>query len=245
MVDVNLEAVDGDSFPQDLFLSLRVGDQQKFAKAGSTRSYKFAPTQSGAEKKMGKLEIYRRVGVANMSLDQERMQGVHEMSVKVDDQRLSSELKYRVSLNGEVPSSPTGPASPQAAAKRSEKVSAAREYLNQHQLEQRLADAMQAVLRERPEDPGAFIAARLASGTGMTKKVADAPLPPQVPSAAANPQSATAAHEAEDVGIALSLDIADDYPLNSAADPIMPSSLMIGPGMCTYANVGRPAVMFC
>ncbi|OLP90720.1 Dynein alpha chain, flagellar outer arm [Symbiodinium microadriaticum] len=197
MVDISLQAVDGDSLPKDLFLSLRVGEQQKFSKANCSRTYKFP---SSADRRYGKLELYRRVGVSSVSLDGESFQGAHEMAIQVEescsvsgkDERIpNKEVKYRLCLGGSAslpsPTNEAAKAQPDPAKQTSTKetkVVQAREYLQQHQLEQRLSEAMQAVLRERPEDPAAFIAQKLQSKAGVLKKVEE---PVSVPVTAPEP----------------------------------------------------------
>jgi len=306
MVDINLEAVDGDSLPKDLYLSLRVGEQQKFSKANNSgRTFKFA---SPEDKRYGKLEIYRRVGVAAISLDTEKYQEAHELSVPVDDDRVAGrEVKYRFALggNGSLPTSPKATAA-DPAKQVSQKVNLARDYLQKHQLEQRLSDAMQAVLRDQPDDPGAFLAQRLTSGVGIVKK-AEEPLkmmqntqasqpaqsevaqssnaapsqPPaqasSAPAASVEPPAPAPAQSAPveapapvpassmpamapvvapapapassmpamDMEVKLDLPMPRDYPMPTMADkdPISTATLMIGPGMCSYANIGRPGIM--
>ncbi|CAE7926617.1 ODA11 [Symbiodinium sp. KB8] len=186
MVDISLQAVDGDSLPKDLFLSLRVGEQQKFSKANCSRTYKFP---SSADRRYGKLELYRRVGVSSVSLDGESFQGAHEMAIQVEEK--ARQVKYRLCLGGSAslpsPTNEAAKAQPDPAKQTSTKetkVVQAREYLQQHQLEQRLSEAMQAVLRERPEDPAAFIAQKLQSKAGVLKKVEE---PVSVPVTAPEP----------------------------------------------------------
>ncbi|CAE8660181.1 unnamed protein product, partial [Polarella glacialis] len=323
MVDVTLEAVNGDALPKDLYLSLRVGEQQKFAKAGVARTYKFG-NAPGADKRYGKLEIYRRIGVASVSLDPEKVQGTHELCVQVEDPRLEgNEVKYRLCLGASSTAAHPQASPDKAAGGHVEKVNAAKEYLAHHQLEMRLSEAMQAVLRERPEDPGAFLAKKLQSSAGTLRKV-DEPMksaPPAVPAAPpalaqhdaepapaaevlkanphyiksappappasiepapaaevlkANPHYVKSAPPAPPASIepapaaevlkanphyvksappappaaavatksfVLDMPMAYPYPLPSHCDPIMPATLMIGAGMCCYANIGRPAVM--
>ncbi|CAE7817106.1 ODA11 [Symbiodinium microadriaticum] len=340
MVDISLQAVDGDSLPKDLFLSLRVGEQQKFSKANCSRTYKFP---SSADRRYGKLELYRRVGVSSVSLDGESFQGAHEMAIQVEEK--ARQVKYRLCLGGSAslpsPTNEAAKAQPDPAKQTSTKetkVVQAREYLQQHQLEQRLSEAMQAVLRERPEDPAAFIAQKLQSKAGVLKKVEEpvsvpvtAPEPPKLepkaqppakqeheaaaPAAAApastsapaapvpapapaEPKAAKAPVEAPkaqakepaapaptpkpaaaaptpkpaapaaapaaplarpvqaapvaakplaqpEVRVNLAMPSLADYPLpdNNFADPISSATLMIGDGMCGFANIGRPAVM--
>mmetsp|Transcript_7769 Transcript_7769/g.17930 ORF Transcript_7769/g.17930 Transcript_7769/m.17930 type:complete len:329 (-) Transcript_7769:202-1188(-) len=326
MVDISLQAVDGDSLPKDLYLSMRVGEQQKFSKANCSRTYKFP---ASPDRRYGKLELYRRIGVSTLSLDGEHFQGTHEMAIQVEDDRVpNKEVKYRFCLGGagNLPAAPTNEGGQSEPAKQTtEKVTQAREYLQHHQLEQRLSEAMQAVLRERPEDPAAFIAQKLQSKAGVLKKVeepvvvaeapqakpeppkaepaptkpkeepaasppkeaapqpaAPAPTPSQAPASATTPAPApvpapvaepkkeeplkaapapTPAPPApapaqaspavavqplvQPQTVELALPSFEDYPLpaSSFADPISSATLMIGDGMCSFANIGRPAVM--
>lgn len=171
-MEIGLEAVGGGSLPKDLYVSLRVGEAQKFMKANADRSYKF-PASAVAERKYAKLEMYRRVGVCSLGIEPERMQGTHEIAVPIDEGvKDVKEVRYKVNVNS-VGGAPRVPETPSADKGLDGRVASAKAYLDQHQLEQRLAEAMMAVLRERPEDPGKFIAEKLASGAGMLKKVAD------------------------------------------------------------------------
>jgi len=69
-----------------------------------------------------------------------------------------------------------------------EKVKVAKAYLDKHHLELRLAEAMQAVLKDRPADPGSFIAERLVKNAHMITHLPkqqdkELELPPEVPKA--------------------------------------------------------------
>lgn len=257
MVDINLEAVDASSLPQDLYLSLRVGDSQKFAKASHARNYKFA---TAGERRHAKLELYRRVGVTSFSIDSGKLQGTHELTLPVDDSRIAGgQVAYRLKLDGAVPEAHQAPAPAPAPAVTEEKtksindkVAQAKEYLAKHQLEQRLAEAMQAVLRERPEDPAAFIAQRLNSGAGMMKKVEE-PAPAVVEEKpAATPAPVETAPPAATRAPAVVTKNPLPLPKPSAAYPLPtpkvdypfpPMTLMVTNGMMHFASIGRPAVM--
>jgi len=238
MVEIGLEAVDNDLMPKDLYLSLRIGEQQKFAKASTSRAYKFAQS-AVAERRYAKLEIYRRVGICSVSIDMEKVKGTHEIAVPVDDPRLcENEVRYRITMepaaSEKIRAAPTAPEPPLSSQDKplakdpSAKVLAAREYLEKHQLEQRLSEAMQAVLRERPEDPGAFVAQKLASGAGIMRKVPDAA-----------PEAAPLA-EAEAEAPTRPLAPAVPRPL---ADPILPAALMVSAGHVGFSSARGPCLM--
>lgn len=179
MVHISLEAIETSAVPKDLFISLRVGDVQKFAKAAASKTYKF-PAAAVGDRRYGKIEVYRRIGICSVMIDPSTLQGAHEISVPLDDERLPN-LKYRFNLDdGEAPVLPNSADKPTQESPVIDdkplkdlhgRVKAAKEYLDKHQLEMRLSEAMQAVLRERPEDPGAFVASKLVNRAGMVTKV--------------------------------------------------------------------------
>lgn len=189
MVEITLAAVDGNTVPKDLYLSLRIGEMQKFSKAYTARGYKFSASAVG-ERRYAKLELYKRVGMCSLGLDQS-LKGTHEISVPVDDSRIDGKVvRYHVNLGGTDTEVSTNFDRPPADPT-DEKLMAAREYLDMQQIEHRISDAIQAVLRERPEDAGEFVANMLMSGAGRLKKVDDG-RPPRAATAPAVPGSKVA-----------------------------------------------------
>lgn len=179
MVELKLEPLDGE-LDRDFYVSVRVGEVQKLSRISSSRSYKF-PASAAADRKFGKIEIFKKIGGASVGIVPESHNGVdQQVSLQLDD---NSEVKFKVSLSGEggklQPGQKSQPPEDKARAKEvNPKVQAAKSYLEMHNLEMRLSEAMQAVLREKPEDPAAFVAERLAKSAGMvqrTPKVEQAP----------------------------------------------------------------------
>lgn len=177
MVEITFDAVAAHAVPKDLYLSMRIGETQKFAKAHQSKIFKF-PGASVNERRWAKLEIYKRVGVCSLDVEPAKLQGTHEVMVQVDDNRIADNMmKYHVNV------------SPSTGTKRSvyeeerldshgeamnDKVLSAHDYLDKYQLEQRISDAMRAVLRDRPEeDPGVLVANMLLSGAGKLTKIDD------------------------------------------------------------------------
>merc|ERR1740130_563806 len=72
-------------------------------------------------------------------------------------------MRFRLDLGGSKEIMNEKPTVTPSKADMKPRIAAAKEYLESHQLEVRLSEAMMAVLRERPEDPAQFIAKRLAS----------------------------------------------------------------------------------
>lgn len=187
-----MEASEGCAVPKDLFLSLRVGDVQKFSKAGASKTYKF-PAAAIGDRRYGKIEIYKRIGICSVMIDPGTLQGAHEISVPLDDDRLPN-LRYRFNLAGEAMPEPKQEnllVDDKPLKDLNGRVKVAKEYLDKHQLEMRLSEAMQAVLRERPEDPGAFVADKLVNRAGMVTKI-NPNVPPAEKASAPPREEATA-----------------------------------------------------
>jgi len=202
MVELKLEPLNGD-LDRDYYVSVRVGEVQKLSRISTSRSYKF-PASAVVDRKFGRIEIFKKVGgaavgiIPSSDMDQ-------QVCLQLDD---NSEVKFKVSLSGEggkALRSQSQPPEDKARAKEvSPKVQAAKSYLEMHNLEMRLSEAMQAVLRDKPEDPAAFVAERLQKSAGMvqkTPKVEQAPAAEQAPTtlpATANaPAPPSAAKQAE------------------------------------------------
>eukprot|EP00929_Paragymnodinium_shiwhaense_P066470 TRINITY_DN33343_c0_g1_i1.p2 TRINITY_DN33343_c0_g1~~TRINITY_DN33343_c0_g1_i1.p2 ORF type:complete len:156 (+),score=50.69 TRINITY_DN33343_c0_g1_i1:82-549(+) len=66
-MEVILETQDADRLPKDCYLSVRIGDSQKLARAAPCKSYKFPPNVGGG-KRWGKIEILKRVSVGALLL---------------------------------------------------------------------------------------------------------------------------------------------------------------------------------
>mmetsp|Transcript_38139 Transcript_38139/g.89423 ORF Transcript_38139/g.89423 Transcript_38139/m.89423 type:complete len:655 (+) Transcript_38139:82-2046(+) len=177
MVDITLGTVNTD-LSKDLFLSLRVSDVQKFAKVSATKGYKF-PASAVADKKYGRLEVYRRIGSSNIAIDPAVVQGLHELVVPVEDPTMPN-LTFRYEMRKvDASTLQEKPNKPDLSVKQQE----VQEYLVKHQIEQQMLEAMQALLRERPDDPATFISQRLLSGAGKSTKVDDPAAQVPVPNA--------------------------------------------------------------
>mmetsp|Transcript_5778 Transcript_5778/g.9936 ORF Transcript_5778/g.9936 Transcript_5778/m.9936 type:complete len:509 (-) Transcript_5778:95-1621(-) len=164
MVDINLGTVSAD-VPKDLFVCLRIGDVQKFAKASVTKGYRF-PATAVADKRYGRLEIFQRIGSTSILIDPELSQGQHELTVPLQHNDVPN-LTFRYHAAGPGGGSIGNPKESLNATQLE-----AQEYLVKHQVELQMFEAMQALLSERPSDPAAFIAQRLLSGAARTTKVA-------------------------------------------------------------------------
>lgn len=174
MTEFVVEPLTATDLPGDVFVSLRVGDVQKLSKLGPGKSYKFPPAALKG-RKYGKLELFRRVGSCSIAVDEASANSVQEVCMP----EVSEDMKLRVCMSG-----------PKQAPKldfdQNPKVHAAKEYLDKHHLELRLAEVMQAVLRERPENPAEFISQKLLGNAHMVSTVphkpnSQVPQPPPTP----------------------------------------------------------------
>lgn len=159
MVELRLDAQEG-SLSKDMYVAVRVGDVQKLSKVGASKSYKF-PTTAAKGRRYGKIELFRRVGSSSISIDQENVANIQEVTIqdKENPFRFQVHLANGVDIEKRAEKKDDG----------NPKVAAAKAYLDKHHLELRLAEAMQSVLRERPDDPAAYVAAKLQSNAGMVQ----------------------------------------------------------------------------
>eukprot|EP00927_Polykrikos_kofoidii_P047241 TRINITY_DN4134_c0_g6_i1.p1 TRINITY_DN4134_c0_g6~~TRINITY_DN4134_c0_g6_i1.p1 ORF type:complete len:439 (+),score=77.90 TRINITY_DN4134_c0_g6_i1:78-1319(+) len=179
MADIFLGMDESEPVMKDLFVALKIGDTQKFSKASAGKMYKFTEKSVG-ERRFGKLEIYKRVGVHSVAIAPELVKGAAEFSVSVSDLS-SDQLKFYMEVNpGEGVEAKKPP--PEGYKNTAERAQEVKDYLEKHQLEMRLSEAMQCALREKPADPGAFIAEKLSSRVGMIT-----PVPSRPPTAAQDP----------------------------------------------------------
>jgi hypothetical protein len=157
MVELKVNSLNWQDFGKDYYVSVRVGEVQKLSRMAGHRAYKFAKSAVGT-RRYGKIEVFKRVGAGSVCLEGDGVGG--EVTINCE----AKPLKLDVQVSG-------GPGKEDSQVKGSEelneKAKAAKEYLEDHHLELRLSEAMQAVLREKPEDPGAFIAKRLSENIGL------------------------------------------------------------------------------
>lgn len=148
-------------------MSVRIGDNQKLSKAG-TRSFKFPKALVG-QHRFGKIDIYRRLGGSSVVIDEAAVDCTQEVSIPCDG--FGEDLKFRVELTPPEAVEKVIALQSNLSKLKESRVTDAMGYLENHNIEMRLSDAMQACLRERPEDPAQFIAVRLLQNRGLFKKI--------------------------------------------------------------------------
>lgn len=158
MVQLRLQPVKEATVPSDCFVSVRLGQTQKLSKLDGLRSYRFPHT---GDVRYGKIEIFRRIGVASVDMYQS-FGTSRELNINCFDHEFA-ELGLNVMVDAEEKEKKQVQAKLKEAEndKIAAKVKSAKDYLNKHGLEVQLSEAMQDILRERPENPAQFLAAQL------------------------------------------------------------------------------------
>jgi len=160
MVELKLEALDFETLsPNDTYVAVRVGESQKLSRLSAVRNFKF-PKNVVGDRKYGKVDVFKRVGTGSVSIRNDGDSASQELALDCQ----GANMKFRVTLGGDTvpsdkPAKEAGPA-----------VAEAKNYLMQHNLEMVLAECMQAVLRERPANPTAFIANKLNQSQGNYRR---------------------------------------------------------------------------
>jgi len=149
---------------------VRVGDTQKLSRLAGQRVYRFP--QAG-DRRYGKIEVFKRIGACSVDLDSEI--GSRDIRINTDGFGLL-DMAVNVMGSEKAAASKVEPMDPEK--KPGGKVKEAKEYLSKHRLEVRLSEAMQAVLRERPDDPETFLAQKLLAGKKLQPLDSAPPAPP-------------------------------------------------------------------
>jgi len=156
-----LDSTEVAGMPGECFISVRIGDNQKLSRLSSSRVFKFP---KAGDRRYGKIEVFRRIGACSVDVDPDN-KDLRELTINCGEAGFGT-LGLTVAVTGEGP--PEQLAEEPGKAQKgpgNDRVKAAKEYLTRHGLEVRLSEAMQAVLRARPEDPAEFIAAKLLGST--------------------------------------------------------------------------------
>eukprot|EP00927_Polykrikos_kofoidii_P009077 TRINITY_DN13766_c1_g2_i3.p1 TRINITY_DN13766_c1_g2~~TRINITY_DN13766_c1_g2_i3.p1 ORF type:complete len:313 (+),score=68.63 TRINITY_DN13766_c1_g2_i3:63-1001(+) len=150
MVELCVDLNDCHTANEDIFVSVRVGEFQKLTRLSQTRTYHFP----NATRRMGKIEIYKRVGCSSFDCNP----SFHEkrnVNVQSNDGSVGC-LGFKVGVSSAKHEQDTASAKPPSV-----KATVAKEYVTRHGIEAQLADAMQALLRELPDNPSEFLAHKL------------------------------------------------------------------------------------
>jgi len=175
MVDLKLCTEAAGDFSKDYYISVRIGEVQKLSHISAARTYKF-PQAAIGDRKYGKIDILRRVGTCTVSINPDT-EPAQAISVNLPDDCPTRILDFRLDVSageGAVkrPAAVAGVEDDKASLKPYRpQMAAAKAYIEKHNIEVRLSEAMQAVIREQPEDPGEFLARKLTKAPFRIVKV--------------------------------------------------------------------------
>lgn len=192
MVEVKLETLGLQSFSKDYYVSVRVGEAQKLARLSASRNFKF-PASAINGRRYGKVELFKRIGSGTVCVDPTMATGANEVEVPgVEEETLRFNAEVWA-LDGSGKKTPKGtPTSPKQKQFGQNTIPDAQkkamDYLDEHHLEVRLADAMQQVLRQRPEDPATFLAEALKKNAPLVKNLPKKVTPSPTPTAKDRPK---------------------------------------------------------
>mmetsp|Transcript_45038 Transcript_45038/g.104330 ORF Transcript_45038/g.104330 Transcript_45038/m.104330 type:complete len:390 (+) Transcript_45038:77-1246(+) len=169
MVELRFESLEADGMPSECYVSVRIGEHQKFSRLSEKRSFKFAqaPKEGRYSSRYGKIEIFRRIGSCGLDVDPAR-EGLREVLVNCSEAGFGS-VSMQVALDKLGKTVPGGedavPAVDEHPPVQSTRGQQAKDYLREHCLEVCLSDAVQAVLRERPADPILMLVQKLQAAS--------------------------------------------------------------------------------
>mmetsp|Transcript_63565 Transcript_63565/g.151619 ORF Transcript_63565/g.151619 Transcript_63565/m.151619 type:complete len:374 (+) Transcript_63565:115-1236(+) len=185
MVELKFESLEATGMPSDCYVSVRIGEQQKFSRLSERRVFKFTQAaKEGRTSRYGKIEVFRRIGACGLDVDPSSGP-LREVNVNCSEAGFGN-VAMRVALDRldkaaaldcgsssvALTSGPTTEPATVAAARddgmpqvRTSRGQQAKDYLREHCLEVCLSDAVQAVLRERPADPIGMLIQKLQAAS--------------------------------------------------------------------------------
>jgi len=147
-MEIRLDAVEGSLPPKETFIALRVGDVQKQSRYSASRTYRF-PDPGDARSGAGRVEVFQRIGHLTVNFENREGQ-LQDIEVPIDSPD-TTRLQMRLAVKGgaaEVSGKKT---------KAKSRLDAAQRYVDEHKLEEILADAMREVIHDKPSDPLTFL----------------------------------------------------------------------------------------
>lgn len=170
-MEVLLESADGHSSLKNTFVSMRIGDVQKQSRFSEPRKYVF-PDPGESRQSFGRIEVFKRVGFTTVNF--ENFQGKPQ-NVEVPCDGPDDRLRLKVQVNSNLKTDPQL----EKVGKTKARLDAATKYLQDHRLEEILADAMRDVIHDRPADPLQFLSSKLLASMKAPAKVESASKPAQ------------------------------------------------------------------
>lgn len=146
-MEVRVESATGYDVPPGCYVGVRVGDVLKQGRYEPQRCYHFPAIE---RRRNAKIDIYRHVGSCVIAVDPDA-KSAHEVSVASSDPTVP-EMRLKVNVQGS-----TVDAGKQREARTKAVKNQAKDYLTKFNIEEKLSDAVKALLKEQPADPTAFL----------------------------------------------------------------------------------------
>jgi hypothetical protein len=176
-MEVKIEAVTGESVPEDTFISMRVGDVQKQSRFTTSRQYQF-PDPGDSRGQFGRIEVFQRVGHKTLTFD--GLEGAFQQ-IQVPCKFVSeAQNALNLKVAAKMIKAATAP-DKHAVDKKSKaraRLDAAQVYLAEHHIEELLADAMKEVIQAKPKDPYSFLSNQILKSAGSFAANGASMLPP-------------------------------------------------------------------
>jgi len=159
-MELRVESADGFSVPPGCYVGVRVGDVLKQGRYEPQRCYHFPQVE---RRRNAKIDIYRHVGSCVIAVDPDA-KSVHEVDVSSTDPACSA---MRLKVNVQSTTVDTGK---QREARTTAVKNQAKDYLSKFGIEEKLSEAVKALLKEQPADPTEFLCRHLHGEKGKQSK---------------------------------------------------------------------------
>lgn len=170
-MEVRVASVDG-SVPVGCFVGVRIGEVLKQGRYEPSRCYNFPSID---RRKNAKIDIYRHVGSCTIAVEPDAS-STHEVKVSQNDPA-APQLKLKIDVASKAVDQVK-----QRAERTKIVKNQAQDYLNKHSIEEKLSEAVKALLKEQPADPTAFLQRHLGeASTQIPTKTVKIGAPPGKP----------------------------------------------------------------
>jgi len=147
-MELRVESAQGHRLPNDCYVGIRVGDVLKQGRYEPQRCYHFPQVD---RRRNAKIDIYQHIGSCVVAVDPDT-KAQHEVNVSGADPSMPG-AKLLVNVQSRSDDSSKQQRDERTKALKNQ----AKEYLSKHSIEERLSEAVKALLKEQPEDPTLFL----------------------------------------------------------------------------------------
>jgi len=164
-MELRVETAEGCSLPAGCHVGIRIGDVLKQGRYEPQRCYNFPQVE---RRRTAKIDLYQHIGTCVVTVDPEA-KSTHEVQVQTGDpdQDLRLKVNSRAVVGEEAKSKPSSTRETRSQTMKLQ----AKDYLSKHSVEERLSEAVKALLKEQPSDPTEFLCRLLRGETGAAAPV--------------------------------------------------------------------------